>query len=195
MTVGQFERFLSLLDRRMASKNRKIILFRQCASLPKQVTLQNVKLVFLPANTTTHLQLLDAGLMKNAKHHFKGLLIRHLLAKIDRKDGDVGISPLDAIHFIAMAWDQVTLTTMPNCFAKCGFFRSPAEVPRELENPEIEGWDRLDAGCTADDFCTADDNVTTCGVRTVEEIVEEATCEAEDDSSDDGDNIDEGNDE
>ncbi|KAH7947296.1 hypothetical protein HPB52_009784 [Rhipicephalus sanguineus] len=43
----------------------------------------------------------------------------------------------------------------------------------------------------AEDFCTADDNLATCGARTVEDIVEEATCEVAD-SSDDGDNIDEG---
>ncbi|KAH7981694.1 hypothetical protein HPB52_000719 [Rhipicephalus sanguineus] len=89
-----------------------------------------------------------------------------------------------------MAWDRVTPTTIANCFAKCGFFRSSEEVPSEQEKP-IEGWELLDAGCTAEDFCTADDNLATCGARTVEDIVEEATCEVAD-SSDDGDNIDEG---
>ncbi|KAH7956466.1 hypothetical protein HPB52_010000 [Rhipicephalus sanguineus] len=89
-----------------------------------------------------------------------------------------------------MAWDRVTPTTIANCFAKCGFFRSSEEVPSEQEEP-IEGWELLDAGCTAEDFCTADDNLATCGARTVEDIVEEATCEVAD-SSDDGDNIDEG---
>lgn len=95
----------------MASRNRNIILFLdQCAAHPKQVTLQNVKLVFLPANMTTHLQPLDAGLIQNAKHHFKGLLVRRLPAKIDRKDDDLRISLLDAIYFIAMAWDRVMPT-------------------------------------------------------------------------------------
>lgn len=65
----------------------------------------------------------------------------------------------------------------------------------EPENPEIGGWDHLDAGCTADNFCTADDNRATCGARIVEEIVEKATCEAADDCSDDGDDIEERGDE
>ncbi|KAH7981689.1 hypothetical protein HPB52_000714 [Rhipicephalus sanguineus] len=54
-------------------------------------------------------------------------------------------------------------------------------------------WDRPEALIELDteDFCTADDNLATCGARTVEDIVEEATCEVAD-SSDDGDNIDEG---
>ncbi|KAH7932966.1 hypothetical protein HPB49_005287 [Dermacentor silvarum] len=89
-----------------------------------------------------------------------------------------------------MAWDRVTPTTVANCFSKCGFFGSPEEVPPEPEDT-IEDWERLNVECTADDFCTADDNLATCGARTVEDIVEEATCEAAD-SSDDSDDIDVG---
>ncbi|KAH8029897.1 hypothetical protein HPB51_005199 [Rhipicephalus microplus] len=181
---------------RMAYKNRKILLFLdQCAAHPRQVTLQNVKLFFLPANATTHLQPLDAGIVRNVKHHFKSLLVRRLLAKIDRKDeDDPRISLLDAIHFIAVAWNRVTPTTIANCFGKCGFFGSPEEVPPEPEDPTIEDWEQRNVECTSDDFCTADDNLATCGARTVEDIVEEATCEAAD-SSDDGDDIDVGDDE
>ncbi|KAL3192574.1 hypothetical protein MRX96_058989 [Rhipicephalus microplus] len=78
-------------------------------------------------------------------------------------------------------------TTIANCFGKCGFFRNPKEVPEalsELEEP-IEGWECLDAGCSADDFCTADDNLDTCGAHMVEDIVNEATCEVADSSDDD----------
>ncbi|KAH8039767.1 hypothetical protein HPB51_008699 [Rhipicephalus microplus] len=176
----------------MACKNLNILLFLdQCATHSRQVTLQNVKLVFLPANATTHLQTLDAEIIKNVKHHFKSLLVRRLLTKIDPKDeGDLKISLLDAIHFIAMAWDRVTSTTVANCFGKCGFFGSLEEVPPGPKDP-IEDWEQLNVKCTSDDFCTGDDNLATCGVRTVEDIVEEATCEAAD-SSDDGDDIDRG---
>ncbi|KAH8019251.1 hypothetical protein HPB51_018478 [Rhipicephalus microplus] len=126
------------------------------------------------------------------QHHFKSFLVRRLLAKIDRKDeGDLQISLLDAIHFIAMAWDRVTPTTVANCFGKCGFFGSPEEVPPEPEDPTIEDWEQLNVECTSDDFCTADDNLATRGARTVEDIVEEATC-GDADSSDDGDDIDVG---
>lgn len=45
-------------------------------------------------DTTMHLQPLEAGLIQNAKHHFKGLLVRRLLAKIDRKDDDKRITLL-----------------------------------------------------------------------------------------------------
>ncbi|KAH8036611.1 hypothetical protein HPB51_002149 [Rhipicephalus microplus] len=91
-----------------------------------------------------------------------------------------------------MAWDRVTPTTIANCFGKSGFFRIPEEVPEVLSESEkpIEGWECLDAGCSADDFCTADGNLATCGARMAEDIVNEATCEVAD-SSDDCEEIDE----
>ncbi|KAH7932024.1 hypothetical protein HPB51_029572 [Rhipicephalus microplus] len=63
----------------------------------------------------------------------------------------------------------------------------PEEVPEALSESEelIEGWECLDAGCSAGDFCTADDNLATCGARTVEDNVSEATCEVADSSNDD----------
>ncbi|KAL3188234.1 hypothetical protein MRX96_023979 [Rhipicephalus microplus] len=117
-----------------------------------------------------------------------------LLTWFKEDEDDPRISLLDAIHFIAMAWNRVTPTTVANCFGKCGFFGSPEEVPPEPEDPTIEDWEQRNVECTSDDFCTADDNLATCGARTVEDIVEEATCEAAD-SSDDGDDIDVGDDE
>ncbi|KAH7946068.1 hypothetical protein HPB49_019942 [Dermacentor silvarum] len=81
----------------------------------------NVAIRFLPKNTTSHLQLLDAGIIRNVKHHFKVLLVRRLLAKIDHKDKNLQISLLDALYFLAISWDNVTSNTITNCFRKCGF--------------------------------------------------------------------------
>ncbi|KAH7959657.1 hypothetical protein HPB49_012801 [Dermacentor silvarum] len=132
------------------------------------------------SNTTAHRQLLhdDDYVISNAKHYFNGLLVCRLFAKIDRKDGDLRISLLDAIHFGAMARYRVTPVTIANCFNKCGCSRSPTKVPLEPEDPDISDWDQLDAGCSMHDFITADDNLTTCGACTVEDILNEATSEA-----------------
>ena len=68
MTHALFKEFLMYLDNKMECSNRKIVLFLdQCPAHSKQVELNNVKLVFLPANTTSHLQPLDAGIIRNVK--------------------------------------------------------------------------------------------------------------------------------
>lgn len=191
MTSSLFLEFVTYLDRKMSSQNRNIVLILdQCPAHPKEMTLQNVKVVFLPANATSHLQPLDAGIIKNAKHHYKSLLVRRLLAKIDRKDEDLHINLLDALHFIAMAWQRVSPTTIANCFAKCGISRSClATASQEPDSLEIENWNQLGVDCTADDFVTADDDLATCGLRSVADIADDVrTSQVEVASSDDEEN-------
>jgi len=43
----------------------------------------NIKVVFLPANTTSKLQPLDLDIIKNFKVHFKKLLLHYVVAKTD----------------------------------------------------------------------------------------------------------------
>jgi len=44
--------------------------------LEEGVVLQCTKIAFLPPNTTTHLQPMDAGIIANFKHHYKKLATR-----------------------------------------------------------------------------------------------------------------------
>lgn len=58
------------LDSKMQKKNRNIILFADnaaCHKLPEDCKLSNVKLVFLPANTTSLIQPLDQGIIRTFK--------------------------------------------------------------------------------------------------------------------------------
>jgi hypothetical protein len=57
------------LDRRMASKSRKILLFLDhCPAHSKDVrNLKNVQVKFFPANTTSVLQPMDQGIIKALK--------------------------------------------------------------------------------------------------------------------------------
>lgn len=90
------------------------------------------------------------------------------------------ISPLDARHFVAMAWDRVSASTITNCFAYCGVVESTVATSQESE--DIENWDQLGVECSADD------DLVTCGLRTVEEMVSEvATSQPEILSNDDED--------
>lgn len=118
----------------MACKNGKLILFiDQCSAHLKQIQLQNVMLVFLTLDTMSHLQQLDTGIIRNVKHHFKGLLVRCLLAKIECKDHNLHIRLLDALHSVAFAWDRVKGTTIQSCFRKCGFFITEVAMPTHVE--------------------------------------------------------------
>lgn len=114
------------------------------------------------------------------------LLVHRLLAKICCRDGNLWISLLAIIHFVAMAWDYVTSVTVANCFQKCGFFSPVVASPAPAE-PTIAEWDQLNSECCLEDFVTANDDLVTCGVHIVEDIMVEVVSELAV-SSDDGDN-------
>lgn len=73
MTEKIFTSYVVKLDRAFGREGRKVALLLDTASVHNtKVTLDNIKLIFLPANTTSKLQALDAGkgLLLNLLHFF-----------------------------------------------------------------------------------------------------------------------------
>jgi hypothetical protein len=68
----------------MGREKRKILLFVDNAtSHPKDLKLKNIKIVFLPPNTTSICQPLDQGIIKNFKTWYRALILKHILARMD----------------------------------------------------------------------------------------------------------------
>ena len=82
------------------------------------------KIIFLPKNTTSRLQLLDAGTIQNFEVKYRKRLVKYVLARIQEdasatqilKNVDVPV----AIRWLQEAWKEVTNWTIKNCFEKCG---------------------------------------------------------------------------
>lgn len=157
------------LDCKMGSK----MVLDPCAIHQKDATLQNTML-FLPPHTTSHLQPLDADIIRNVKYYFASLLVCRLLAKLEWKDKELNISTLETIHFIAISWDLGSPTTIDNHSTKRGFGKPPEE---NLQEPVVatEDWNELRVEFTEDDFVTAANDLVTCSLCTVEDIVEEVS--------------------
>ena len=82
----------------------------------------NIKIVFLRKNTTSRLQPLYAGIFRNFKVKYRKTLLRHVIARIsnDRSASDIAKENeiLQAITWVAAAWNEVLETTIKNCFCK-----------------------------------------------------------------------------
>ena len=79
------EEILRTLNRKCAADDRKILLFTDNApSHPESFIdcFSHVKVVLLPKNTTSKLQPLDAGIIKNFKVFYRKQLLQHLPARI-----------------------------------------------------------------------------------------------------------------
>ena len=137
--------------------------------------------MFLPANTTSSVQPLEQGIIKNFKHHYRRRMLQKILVTINTEEDasaiDVSraINVLDTVNFMSVAWEDVTSETIRNCFFRgltpavsdepfMGF--SPEEIPPALTQEAYT------------EFIGIDDNVQVSGEQTDEELCSEVRAQA-----------------
>ena len=145
MNSDIMEGILQGLNRRMNQEKQKIIFFwdnTTCHPETAQAGLKNIKLVFLPKNTTSRLQPLDAGIIRNFKHKYRKLLVRYVVCRIDEgKTASQMIEEahvLKAITWLQTAWKNVVRETIKHCFKKCGFGVGNTSVVNEKFDTEFQ---------------------------------------------------------
>ena len=83
---------------------------------------------FLTSYTTSKLQPLDFGIIQNFKIHYKCLLLRYILTKIDEcqtaSEVVKSVNILIAIRWVAQAWSMVTVQTISKCIRRAGILDS-----------------------------------------------------------------------
>lgn len=177
MTAAIFLEFLQLLDSRMGAGNRKILLLLDNAPCHPSDTahLRNVQVAFLPPNCTEQLQPLDAGIVKCLKQEYRKFLVQRRLARRERDQLDGKLSLLDAMHYIASAWDAVSSDTIASSFRRCGFERSDEARCADEAVVSIDDepdFDALRLPGTFADYVSADDGVAVCGPGSLDDVIE-----------------------
>ena len=97
-------------------------------------------IIFLPKNTTSRLQPLDAGIIQNFKVKYRKRLVKYVLAWI-HEDGSAtqivkGVDALVAIRWLQKSWNEVANLTINNCFEKCNI-KGDNEL-MEVEDDDLE---------------------------------------------------------
>ena len=157
MTGEIWNKIIMAFDAQIEKENhikhqtRKVLLFADNATCHKiTCRLNNIKIEFLPPNTTSLIQPLDQGIIQNTKVHYRRLITRRLLDCVGNgksvTDFVKSITLLDAMHMLKRAWWLVTPTTIQNCFKKAGFLNLDT-----VDDVEIREVEQLD-GITAADF-------------------------------------------
>ena len=80
------DEILKKLNRQLKRNGRSVLLLMDnsgCHPPEMKDGYSNIKVMFLPANITSRLQPLDLGINKNFKVHYRKLLFRYVVAKID----------------------------------------------------------------------------------------------------------------
>ncbi|XP_014220278.2 tigger transposable element-derived protein 6-like [Trichogramma pretiosum] len=168
MTQVIMNDFLINFDEKMRNNGRKVILFMDNAGPhPDNLQLTNVKIIFLPPNTTSVSQPLDQGIIKNFKVNYRRRVLKHLLKSIDDNIQDSKpskITVLDAIQWIISSVKEIKKETVQNCFIKCGFSTEVMlNTAVEAEFAEREDLERLlqPYGVNVESYVSVDHSVPT----------------------------------
>ena len=139
MTSEISETVLFKLNRKLVFENRKVILFLDNATYnpePMEDKFSNIKIVFLPKSTTSRLQPLDAGIIRNFKVKYRKSLVKYVLWRINDNASTIEIvqdvNILMAIRWVQRAWKDVTTSTVK----RRGFRKGDDELMEDVDVDE-----------------------------------------------------------
>ena len=165
------------LDSRMRKINKNIILFLDNFGGHKvDFNFTNMKLAFYPANCTSLLQPLDQGIIKSFKSKYRTRMLKQILSRVDLQESVEDINVYLALELIASSWKEITVETIRNCFALAGQ-KNTITFPILEENGnenilqtycKIRNIEQIDFNV----YNACDDNLSTMGVSTDQEIVD-----------------------
>ena len=186
MTSDIFVKWLEDINKKMKTQRRKILmLVDNCAAHPQRclTMFSHVRVSFLPPNTTSVIQPIDQGIIRNLKVMYRKQVIQKIITEIDGRQVQASelskkMTLLDAAHMISRAWKQVTPTTIQNCFRKAGFMNTSDTDNDEITETAPTDDDASDSpppGMTVEQFATyvaIDSDLESHGHRSDEEICE-----------------------
>ena len=194
-----FEEWVRELDGKFQKENRKIaLIIDNCPAHPTIADLSNVKLIFLPPNTTSVSQPMDQGVIKCLKAFYRRRLVNLMIKRLEQGQDLPKISILRALQLLVASWNDVTKTTIVNCFGKAKISAkdqvNAAEISddsfQELEN-DLTELRKIDPtlvpqDLTAQEIVDVDINViTTDNPETGEEILESVRSDKDEETNGD----------
>ena len=144
MRAKLFEQVLRAWNGRLGQQGCRVLLcLDNFCGHPPELQLDNVQLFFFPLNTTGNSQPMDQGIIENLKRHYKKIPLCRLLEAMD-VGKEFEFTLLEALHVVRCAWEQVSESTIRNCFAKPKFHKEEYQTdPDDAELLEI--WEALPA--------------------------------------------------
>uniref|UniRef100_A0AC35TL60 DDE-1 domain-containing protein n=1 Tax=Rhabditophanes sp. KR3021 TaxID=114890 RepID=A0AC35TL60_9BILA len=142
------------------------------------------------------MQPLDQGIIRSFKAFYRKAMVSKIIENIELHERlsefTKEITLLDAIRFTVVSWNNVTETTIQNCFIKAGFCRGNNEMSEESIEV-FEDLSNLINGASLNDVIGVDDNVITDELDDFDEDFGEAILTNylgnNNDLSDDEDNV------
>jgi len=109
MVVPIWDDWLCKFNKHMKNQNREVLLYvDHAAGHGKQATqLSNVRVEYLPPNTTSQMQPMDQGIINVGKGNYKKRLVKKMLDGLDESDKIVYPNVKEALYMLVGAWNDV----------------------------------------------------------------------------------------
>jgi hypothetical protein len=188
MTSDIFLDWVRKFNLKMSKEERYVLLLVDNASSHFDIELSNVKIRFLPPNTTCMLQPMDAGIIKSFKAHYRRFFLLWIVAQIEGGTGLSQIDLLTAIAYVLQAWNEVSSNTIRNCWIHTRIMTATTSADLKQQNepkkenrvsdlePLIESLSIKDA-MSSEEYVSVDADVPTEGYDDEEEVEQEPECE------------------
>ena len=112
--------------REISQRKPKIaLIIDNCPAHPTIGSLSNARLIFLPPNTTSVSQPMDQGVIRCLKAHYCRRLVMLTIFHLDQSWDLPKITIISVLQLLVMAWNDVTESTVVNCFRSKYFGREP----------------------------------------------------------------------
>jgi hypothetical protein len=181
MTSIIFEEFFRMWDSDLEESGRKVLVFiDNCSAHPENLEgkLQNIKIVFLPPNTTSVLQPMDQGIIRNIKHFYRSKIVSRMLRFMKEGSNHVPVNLFEAMEFLKSSWEEVTEETIKNCFNKA--WKAEANLDSKLlELTAPPGFELLGDVGNFEDFVSFDDSLDFSGIESTADLVNASNFELE----------------
>ena len=189
MTGTVFEDWIMKWNNKLNKAGRNVLLLLDNASshvIPD--SLSNITIHFLPADTTSHLQSLDTGIIRSFKCKYRKEQVRIYLDMLEK---ECKLSKLTVKDYMCMsAWKAVTTDTIQNCWQSVDIMADEQgyEDQHEELDDDLQDLDKLKTALrgnimSADDFCDIDKEVET-GKSLGEDDIVALVISTSDDSAD-----------
>ncbi|XP_004840793.1 major centromere autoantigen B [Heterocephalus glaber] len=159
VTTQALAKYLKALDTRMAAESRRVLLLagRLAAQSLDTSGLRHVQLAFFPPGTVHPL---ERGVVQQVKGHYRQAMLLKAMAALEGQDrSGLQLGLMEALHFVAAAWQAVEPSDIATCFREAGFGGGPnATITTSLksegeeEEEEEEEEESSSEGLEAEDW-------------------------------------------
>ena len=134
MTGLIFREWLQKMDQQMQDANRKVLLLLDNAPshVVRDLPLTNVQVFLFPANTTSKIQPMDAGIIATFKRRYRRFQLQNAIDRDEQQKADIyKVDQLIAMKWAKAAWNDISSKTIANFFKHTGLFE------RETQKNEV----------------------------------------------------------